>query len=376
MDFFSNYYRKYLGLKLVDDSTTCYLYEKDALQLYVYSKENKIVKILRTVFTEDYMSVLEKDVLYEIDDNHEFLLPKTIKGKPKKISISVLNNLKGIGTYFHIFKEKNKVGHCIIGNYTTQKSYYEDTIKEDIISKNIFKEWLDKYVEETTDDDLKEIQEFSNEKRKHINYQEGDYFRVKIGRHEYGYGRILMDISKRKKQGMLYFISIGKPLIIEMFHIITKEKNVSISKLEKLPTFPSQHIFDNNIYFGEYEIIGNKELPSNIKYPIMYGRTNGKEENIFFQCGEIHKEIPYNNNLIKRSDQSLTINFRNNGIGYTVEIDSEMIKKSILEESNQPFWDHYAYKKAMDLRCPDNKKYLIEVLKQFNLDFLYEKYND
>ena len=31
-------------------------------------------------------------------------------------------------------------------------------------------------------------------------------------------------------------------------NILTEDKNVSINKLKKLPTYPSQHIMDNNIY--------------------------------------------------------------------------------------------------------------------------------
>ena len=51
--------------------------------------------------------------------------------------------------------------------------------------------------------DLLEVQEFSKEKRKHIKYREGDYFRVKLGRDKYTYGRILLDVYKGVKNKTL-----------------------------------------------------------------------------------------------------------------------------------------------------------------------------
>ena len=377
MNFFNNHYRKYLGLDLIDDSNICKVYEIEKIRYYVYFKDNKIIKILKVLFDKNSMMLHEKDVDYDTTDNYTILLPKTSKGKSKKITPSLLDNLNGIGTYFFVNKQKGKEGHFIIGNYTTQRSYYEGIILEDILTEKDLKKWLDKYVEDTSNDDLLEIQNFSTAARKHIKYNEGDYFRVKLGRHEYGYGRILMDIPKRRKQGINYWdVIMGKPLIIEMFHIITKDKNIPISELKELPTFPSQHIMDNNFYYGDYEIIGNDKLPAIVKYPIMYGRSiSALDRNkIIFQCGDIHKEIEYNNNVISRDDESIINNFRNNSIGYTVDLNEEIIKKCLVENSNEPFWNYYKYKKMYDLRSPENKEYLLKILKQFDLEYLYEKY--
>ena len=45
MDFFDNYYRKYLGLSLIEDSYICKVFSDDTIKYYVYFKNNKMKKI-------------------------------------------------------------------------------------------------------------------------------------------------------------------------------------------------------------------------------------------------------------------------------------------------------------------------------------------
>ena len=183
-----------------------------------------------------------------------------------------------------------------------------------------------------------------------------------------------MDVYKRRKHGFKYWdILMGRPLIIEMFHILTEDSNVSVEKLKKLKTFPSQHIFDNNFYYGDYEIIGNDKLPIIIKYPIMYGRSiSALDPNkIMFQCGEIYREIEY-----KRDDYIVKEDFKNNGIGFYVNIEPKTIMKCIDQGSNNGYWEDYPYIANEDLRSPQNRNYLKKILQQFNLQYLFDIYNE
>ena len=190
-----------------------------------------------------------------------------------------------------------------------------------------------------------------------------------------------MDVYKRTKKGFKYWdILMGRPLIIEIFHILTEDKNVSIDKLKTLPTYPSQHIMDNNIYYGDYQIIGHDELPKNNKYPIMYGKSiSGIDPNkIIFQCGEVYKEIEYNNNLIKNTNESQydDVDFRNHGIGYDINLNEKLLKETYLDKDNSNFWKDKAYQSNIDLRSPKNKDYLKQVLQQMDLEYLYDLYKD
>ena len=379
MIFFNNNYRKYLGLKPTKDTYICKEYKKtrDNTTYYVFFDNNKMVKILQFRMNEYATYISEMDVNYETSDSNTVLLPKTMKGHPKKITCSLLDTLTGIGTYFSIYKSgwDNKY-HFDIGNYTTQKYYYEGIIEKEITDEESIKRVLDDYISDTTKKDLKEIQEFSKEEKKSIKYKEGDYFRVKYGRHKYCYGRILMDITKRIKKGMdFWYAFMGKTIIVEMFHIFTEDDNVPISKLETMPTFPSMHILDNRLFYGDYVIIGNRKLPENIKYPIMFGRSIDamNPNQIIFQCGEIHKEIPLNKIDLENFNISLH-QFRMNGTRFNIDLDEEIIKECLKSKSNDPYWNQFRHGKY-DLRSPENKKILLSVLKIFDLEDLYNIYN-
>ena len=381
MEIYSNEYRKYLGIKPLKDNYKCEIYEDGCIKILVYFDKDKIVKIINIYITDKYFSLEEKDVDYDTTNNHKIILPKTNRGKPKKITFSVIENLSGYGTYFYISKPKDKEGYYIIGNYTTQKTFLKEYFDDKISDLDSLIEWLNNYINDLTADDLEELNLFINEKRKHINYKEGDYFRIKVGKHNYTYGRILMDVYKRTKKGFKYWnIFMGRPLIIEIFHILTEDKNVSIDKLKTLPTYPSQHIMDNNIYYGDYQIIGHDELPKNIKYPIMYGKSiSGIDPNkIIFQCGEVYKEIEYNNNLIKNNNESRynDADFRNHSIGYNIDLDKKILKETYLDKDNSNYWKFNIYQSNTDLRSPKNKDYLKQVLQQMDLEYLYDLYKD
>lgn len=101
----------------------------------------------------------------------------------------------------------------------------------------------------------------------------------------------------------------------------------------------------------------------------MYGRSISALDldKIIFQCGKIHKEIPYNQNKIYG-------NFSNKGIGYNINIDEKAIAKCIKENSNTPYWNTYKYISETDLRSPQNKEILIKILKELKLDDLIKLY--
>ncbi|MBR4083773.1 MAG: hypothetical protein IKK33_05770 [Lachnospiraceae bacterium] len=66
---------------------------------------------------------------------------------------------------------------------------------------------------------------------------------------------------------------MGRPVIIEVFHVLTEDGNLMPNELADLPTIPSQYLMDNALYYGEYQIIGQGPLPNIPDYPIMYGQS-------------------------------------------------------------------------------------------------------
>lgn len=365
----NNRQRLCMGLNLVDNTWDIKEIKYSQFEtFYLYFDNNKIRKLIKYFDSPVEKMMMEMDVNYDTAQDRTLVLPKTSRGKVRKLSGGVVKTFNGENNYFYIdcLIEKN-ILTSIIGNFNLQRTFLND--KSCGRSFKDMEKWCNKFEKDCSDEDIREVENFVKLKRQHIKFKEGDYFRVKLRKNLYTYGRILMDVYKRNKQGFNYWDAfMGRAVIIEMFHILTDDKNVKIDKLRNLKTFPSIHIMDNNFYYGDYEIIGNGYLPEKIRYPIMYGKdVNVKNNKIVFQCGDIHREIPYTPNL-------LIGDFINNGIRFNVYDDIEVIKKCIKKKSNIPYWNSQEWLSKRDLSSPINKENLKLVLKQMDLEYLYNLY--
>ncbi len=112
----------------------------------------------------------------------------------------------------------------------------------------------------------------------------------------------------------------------------------------------------------------------------MYGRSrSGINRNVIvFQCGKIHREIDYEEDIMIFKDGHFLLGkegcFLNSGIGFNINVNETILKKCIQEKSDKSYWENY-YDEG-DLRSPKNREYLKKVLKQFDLEDLLEIYNN
>ena len=301
------------------------------------------------------------------------ILPKTKRGKIKKFNYTAVQSFSPFGTYFTF-----STAQVIIANYTTQRTYYSESFPEnENITIDKLKKWLDKWIEETTEEDLKEIEEFKNTKRKHCKFKEGDFFAFKLSRREWGFGRILLDVSKlhkdenfkrNKNYGLAHLM--GKPLIIKVYHKISDTRNIDFEELSKCRALPSQAIMDNIFYYGEAVILGNLPLrpKENDMFISVSESISATDPDIaYLQYGLIYKEIPLSDyqKLIKELNigpQTL----RREGIGFV--IDTYKLNECIEAKSNTPFWEKYNKKNVPDLKNPDHIELKRKVFKAFGLD--------
>jgi hypothetical protein len=184
----TNIQRKYLGLEEVQDNWDLFKLNEE---VFLYFDKDKIVKKI-TCNPELYHEC-------ELDEktiDRKILLPKTGKGKEKKLNYTAISSVTPIGIYF-VYSPK---GGITIANYNTQTTFYSTYFEETKIdSFNELNMWIDNYIKDTTNEELKEMELFKIAKRKNNKYQEGDFFRFKIDRRNYGFGRILLDIGKLRK---------------------------------------------------------------------------------------------------------------------------------------------------------------------------------
>ena len=362
----TNEQRKYLGLIPVEEHWELVKFDNG---IYYYFEDDIIRKEIKV--SKNYYH--EAELNEKTAENRTMILPKTKRGKIKKFNYTATESFSPFGTYFTFSTDG-----VIIANYTTQRTYYSEIFSEkEKISLDNLKKWLDKWMKETTEEDLEEIEEFKNAKRKHCKFNEGDFFAFKISRREWCFGRILLDVSKLKKdenfkKNKNYGLAnlMGKPLIIKVYHKISDNKNIDLKELSKCLALPSQAIMDNIFYYGEAIILGNLPLKpeENDMFISVSESISGIDKNIaYLQYGLIYREIPLSDyeKLIKDlkiGPQTL----RREGIGFV--IDTYKLKECIEAKSNSPFWEKYKKRNVPDLKNPDYIELKRKIFKAFGLD--------
>ena len=362
----TNEQRKYLGLIPVEEHWELVKFDNG---IYYYFEDDTIKKEIKV--SKNYYH--EAELNEKTAENRTMILPKTVRGKIKKFNYTATQSFSPFGTYFTFSTDG-----VIIANYTTQRTYYSEIFSEkEKISLDNLKKWLDKWMKETTEEDLEEIEEFKNAKRKHCKFNEGDFFAFKISRREWCFGRILLDVSKLKKdenfkKNKNYGLTnlMGKPLIIKVYHKISDNKNIDLKELSKCLALPSQAIMDNIFYYGEAIILGNLPLKpeENDMFISVSESISGIDKNIaYLQYGLIYREIPLSDyeKLIKDlkiGPQTL----RREGIGFV--IDTYKLKECIEAKSNSPFWEKYKKRNVPDLKNPDHIELKRKIFKAFGLD--------
>jgi hypothetical protein len=299
------------------------------------------------------------------------LLPKTSKGKEKKLTASVLEQRQPTGVYVNITDSG-----LSIGNYTTQTTFYSSGygMGEQLTMSIPMR--VAKFVEESSAGHLEEINEFKNAKRKHIKFKAGDYFCFKLDRTHFGFGRILLDVNKLRKKGFLkedhgLKLLMGPPLIVQLFAHKSLIKTIDISQLDNCSTLPSDVMMDNLLLYGEFEIIGHRSLnDEEFDFPVSYGGNIGGKNVVFLQWGFIHLELPkkvFSNYLT--GDKA----FFGNPYGYySIGILPHYFISEILEaidnNGDYNFSNKRYYGSKWDLRNPSNREIKNELFKVFGLD--------
>ena len=322
---------------------------------YLYLDDNSVIKCVM-VGSKHYIEFGLNEALSE---DGLYLLPKTAKGKPVKLSASTIEKRKKVGMCLHYHRD-----YLTLYNATTDRAYFTNAhIDLQLRELPDFIRWAEQWCADTTEEDLVDISAFAKEKRKRVKYKEGDVFRYKIDRRHYGYGRILLDYNlMRKSKEPFWDILMGTVLVCSAYHIVTTRKDVSVDELRKLHSLPSCFLADNHIYYGEDEIIGNIPLTDHEDYPIMYGGSIAAgDKAVCWQQGKVFRKI--------EGAKQLDHRFLNNGVTFNLNVDIDVLHKCIAAGNNNPYWSEFWRwrKTEQDLRNPKFRNELEKIKKQFGL---------
>lgn len=344
----TNEQRKCFGLLPVDDAWEKVVVKPspyDNFITYAYLDGRSVRKVV-LISKDESKNLRYSEYAIEamLSEDHTMLLPKTSRGKEILFSSSNLLKYTAAGMALE-FDER----YLWLFNATSKQNYYHTWYDETKIpNKDLFKAWVEDWCRETGEKELAEIEKFASVGNVHQKFREGDFFRFRISRKLYGYGRILLDFAQmRKKKIPFWDIFMGKPICAAVYHIVTERDDVTPDELIGLPMLPSCMIMDNVFFYGEYPIIGNAPLTdAEQNYPVHYGPTiSAIETGTRYQCGKT---------FIRLDDaKALDYRFINLAIGFQLNVRLSALQKCIEAHSNQPYWDmSYPSYVDNDLRNP------------------------
>ena len=338
----------------------------DNYDSFVYVKENRIYKLIQ----QEEKWYCEYSLDETLSEDGVYILPKTAKGKPQKLTAASISKKTRVGMAFEYYREYNRRNVFNLFNSTSQQDFYSSyayyTNEEELSA------WVEKWCAETGEAELADITEFAARQRVNVKFREGDFFRFRINRKLWGYGRVLFDYYKAKIKGGVTFM--GRPVLISFYHIATEDKNVSIDTLCTLKRTPSGYIMDNKLFYGEYEIIGNKPLLDEEKdFPLHYrGDTT-----MTLQCGHFIKVLEnsrsidwlheYKGRGVNRGVPPSSV-FCNIGVGFYYSVRYSILLECIKQNSNMPYWNQDNAIPEEDLRNPRYAAECRAVFEQFGLN--------
>lgn len=322
---------------------------------FTYIKDNKVYKIMQVGDTIYREWTLDET----LSDDGLYLLPKTSKGKPQKFTAAALAKRPPVGMVLSWDR-----GYISVYNHTAEQVYWRSPYDAEYKTMADFLPWLEKWCAETGEKELAEIDEFAARKRVNVKYREGDFFRFRIDRGLWGYGRVLLDykkVQKENKNAMKFLF--GPKLAVCVYHIATGDKNVSTETLKKLKRIPSQVISDNPLFYGEFEIIGNEPLlPEEEDYPVHYGEFF-RDGGVFIQCGKFFKALPEKELLFGHFDMNISTS--------EIRVTPHILLECIRRNSNAPYWGNERTEEwwhILDLRHPKLASERKAVFAQFGLN--------
>ncbi|MBS1597309.1 MAG: immunity 26/phosphotriesterase HocA family protein [Bacteroidetes bacterium] len=365
----TNSQRKYFGLNPIEKHWDKVVLKSDKYRTesILYFDKNTIKKHI----SSSEIQYFEKQY-DELTRDRVILLPKTGKGKEKKLTASVLEQRQPTGVYLSV-----SCGILTIGNYNTQTTFYSSRWDNEEQFRIPIPEIIEDFICKSTEKHLLEINDFANSKRKNVAFKSGDYFCFKLNRTEYGFGRLLLDVNKIRKKRLINSyhglgLLMGPPVIVELFVYKSPVKTIDIRILEGQPKLPSDVMMDNLLLYGEYEIIGHEEIKDEeFSFPISYGSSIDRRPIVFLQWGLIHKELPqdaFKKYIYTEETQTGNNPYGYYSIGFRPSYDSIEVLKTISRDGEYNFDTARHYRAKWDLRNPKNSSIKDAIFNAFDLD--------
>ena len=263
----NNEQRAYFGLDAVQQSWERVEFAGDRFRpASVLYFEGDVIK-KHVVSTDERYAEYGYD---EATKGREILLPKTAKGKETKLTPANFEKRTPLGVYLYADKYSLR-----IASFASQTTFYDSVWESGHGRKTDFRSEIERFIAESGSDHARKIEEFKNAGRKNIKFKSGDFFRFKLDRNRYGFGRVILDGHKLRKSGLLpeghaMLGFMGKPVFIELF-AYASQGEASVGELMSRPRLPMDVMFDNAFFYGEFEIFAYEKVDaSQLDFPMSF----------------------------------------------------------------------------------------------------------
>ena len=370
-DVLNNSQRPYFGLDPIDPAW-------DAAEIkpgvIVFFDGDVIKKVILHVERRDHIEHREFDTAISTR-NRQAILPKTDKGKEKKLNFSSVSTSTPSGCTFSLLFGS----FCSLGVGNQQNAISLPLPGEHKFTKlEDFQQWRDAYIADSPPSHFAKVERMRNTPHRTIKYFNGDIFRFEIDREHYGFGLIIGQIRKMQKDGMIpkrhaLNDTMCVPLLIRLYRVKTKDCDIPTEQIVSMPLLPAGIMADDCVLWGGIDIVGSKQLNADdIDFPIQVGRalTSERYFRLCWGIGMVFTEQIDDAPHFRGGDKNRLYHinrFLNNGV--TIGIRTSSVESELRGESPRTAWS--------DICHPDNMDFKNAAFQFFQLpfDITFDEFN-
>lgn len=276
----NNEERKYFGLEPILPDWDCVEIKNGYYAFFDGDVIRKTISIgtLSGEGFENYLDYGEQD--NEIQTrNREIVLPRTERGKEKKLNYSSVSSMNPTACSFYMnLTAPNNSAHLHAANFRNSISLPIE-FPDKLHTLDEFKAWLQSFIANCPANYFEKVERMKTTPHQTVKYYNGDIFSFEVGLEHYGFGIIIGQVKKMRKDGLLkeehiLLNTMGVPLLVRFYQFLSTEKALPIKEITSHPLGKTVIMMDNPVIWGVYEIVGNKELEaSDIEFPIQCGES-------------------------------------------------------------------------------------------------------
>lgn len=235
---------------------------------------------------------LEVDTALETRER-AFLLPRTARGKERKLTAAVLLvTERANGRWFQASFIGERLEESSVAALNTRNMRAIDFQDDGKLHDHAgLRDYLRARMQRISDGLRSEIAEMKSAPRQQLKYGPGDVFRFRIDDARYGFGLLLGSLKEIRAAGLLpqdhpWHHVMTVPLIVRLFDGASADPAPGIEALSAWPLLPAQTMMDNQLFWGQFPIVGRKALePADIDFPCGVGTAPTQEGHAFFYWG-------------------------------------------------------------------------------------------